>query len=52
MTADDNPDIGTIGEDASLLIVEDDKPFLTSAWRAPWKAAASRSTRPKAWPRR
>ncbi|MBU0584223.1 MAG: ActR/PrrA/RegA family redox response regulator transcription factor [Alphaproteobacteria bacterium] len=34
MTADDNPDIGTIGEDASLLIVEDDKPFLTRLARA------------------
>lgn len=34
MTADDNSDSGTIGEDASLLIVEDDKPFLTRLARA------------------
>ena len=34
MTIDDNPDIGTIGADATLLIVEDDKPFLTRLARA------------------
>jgi two-component system, response regulator RegA len=34
MTADEISEIGTIGEDASLLIVEDDKPFLTRLARA------------------
>ncbi len=34
MTADEISEIGSIGEDASLLIVEDDKPFLTRLARA------------------
>jgi two-component system response regulator RegA len=34
MTAGDNPESGILGADASLLIVEDDKPFLTRLARA------------------
>ncbi len=34
MTEDEISEIGNIGEDASLLIVEDDKPFLTRLARA------------------